>query len=201
MPYSEQKIDLIEERLGSIEEALRDLKSIITCRTPANRVANTATTAATIPAIEPPHNPTAPSISRLIHITPTTPGYPSRTTTTAAALDQHESSHPFEGNSSMAAHSAYASEFLETAVSQSALQVSSPRIGAALSTLKQIVSMQDHQAHPSSSREVRLPNQKAIRGTGLQDLAMPPMELVLRLCRWVKGAFCLLHFQLLLFPL
>ncbi|ODM20934.1 hypothetical protein SI65_03987 [Aspergillus cristatus] len=164
----EQKIDLIEERLASIEDALRDLKSTITSRTSSN------------------NSPTATPTSRQIHITPTTPGYPSRTTTTAAALDHHESSRPFEGNSSMAAHSAYASEFLETAVSQSALQVSSPRIGAALSTLKQIVSMQDHQAHPSSSREVRLPNQKAIRGTGLQDLAMPPMELVLRLCRWVK---------------
>jgi len=188
-PYSEQKIDLIEERLASIEDALRDLKSTITSRTSDNSAPTTATAAAAEanPAIEPLYQPTATPTPRQIHITPTTPSYPSRTTTTAAALDQHESSHPFEGNSSMAAHSAYASEFLETAVSQSALQVSSPRIGAALSTLKQIVSMQDHQAHPSSSREVRWPNQKAIRGTGLQDLAMPPMELVLRLCRWVKG--------------
>lgn len=177
MPYSEKKIDLIEERLGSIEVSLRDLKSTITSTTTAAPAAPAA-----VPNELTYHPTTTP---RQIHITPTPSNYPSRTTTTAA-LDQHESS-PFEGNSSMAAHSAYASEFLETAVSQSALQVSSPRIGAALSTLKQIVSMQDHQAHPSSSREVRLPNQKTIRGTGLRDLAMPPMELVLRLCRWVKG--------------
>ena len=65
--------------------------------------------------------------------------------------------------------------------------MSSPKIGAALSTLKQIVSLQDHQAHPSSSREVRLPNQKTIRGAGLQDLAMPPIDMVLSLCRWIKG--------------
>lgn len=183
IPYSEQKIDLIEERLGSIEESLRDLKSTIT----STRGAAPVPTTTSSPNVEPLYHPMTTPTSRHIHVTPTIPVYPTRTTT-AAALDQHESS-PFEGNSSMAAHSAYASEFLETAVSQSALQVSSPRIGAALSTLKQIVSMQDHQAHPSSSREVRLPNQKAIRGTGLRDLAMPPMELVLRLCRWVKGVF------------
>lgn len=87
----------------------------------------------------------------------------------------------------MAAHSAYASEFLETAVSQSALQMSSPKIGAALSTLKQIVNMQEHQAHPSSSRGLQLPNQMAIRRVRFQDLVMPPMHIILSLCRWVKG--------------
>lgn len=87
----------------------------------------------------------------------------------------------------MAAHTAYASEFLETAVSQSALQMSSPKIGAALSTLRQIVNLQDHQAHPSSSRELRLPNQMAIRHARLQDLVMPPMHVALLLCRWIKG--------------
>lgn len=180
MSCSEQKIDLIEERLANIEEVLRDLKStIISTRT-------LATPTTTAMPDEPVYHPTTTR-----HMTPASSGYPSRAT--VEALDQHESSRPFEGNSSMAAHSAYASEFLETAVSQSALQVSSPRIGAALSTLKQIVNMQDHQAHPSSSREVRLPNQKAIRGTGLQKLAMPPMELVLRLCRWVKGMFSFMH--------
>lgn len=126
------------------------------------------------------HSTTTSTSKNTSTVTPATSGYASRTTA--------ESSPPFEGNSSLAAHSAYASEFLETAVSQSALQMSSPKISAALSTLKQIVNMQDHQAHPSSSREVRLPNQKTIiRGAGLQDLAMPPMHVVLSLCRWVKG--------------
>ena len=193
IPNSENKIDLIEERLANIEHVLRDLKSTITSSKPsssptsgpgpAGPAGSTISTSAPVDT-NPDYHTTTTTTTPPKHtstVTPATSGYASRTTA--------ESSPPFEGNSSLAAHSAYASEFLETAVSQSALQMSSPKISAALSTLKQIVNMQDHQAHPSSSRgEVRLPNQKTmIRGAGLQDLAMPPMHVVLSLCRWVKG--------------
>lgn len=194
IPNSENKIDLIEERLANIEDVLRDLKSTITSSKPTSTPTSgppgpSPAGPTSIPApvdTNPDYHTTttntntSPTPKHTSTVTPATSGYASRTTA--------ESSPPFEGNSSLAAHSAYASEFLETAVSQSALQMSSPKISAALSTLKQIVNMQDHQAHPSSSREVRLPNQKTIfRGAGLQDLAMPPMHVVLSLCRWVKG--------------
>ena len=192
--HSENKIDLIEERLANIEDVLRDLKSTITSSKPTSTP--TSGPAGPTGPVGPTSVPapvdtnsdyhtttntnTSPASKHTSTVTPATSGYASRTTA--------ESSPPFEGNSSLAAHSAYASEFLETAVSQSALQMSSPKISAALSTLKQIVNMQDHQAHPSSSRDVRLPNQKTmVRGAGLQDLAMPPMHVVLSLCRWVKG--------------
>ena len=180
--------------MANIEDVLRDLKSTITSSKPTSTptsgpagptgpVGPVGTTAISAPVDtnSDHHSTTTPTSKNISTVTPATSGYASRTTA--------ESSPPFEGNSSLAAHSAYASEFLETAVSQSALQMSSPKISAALSTLKQIVNMQDHQAHPSSSRgEFRLPNQKTmIRGAGLQDLAMPPMHVVLSLCRWVKG--------------
>lgn len=92
----------------------------------------------------------------------------------------------------MAAHSAYASKFLETAVSQNAMEMSSPKIGAALSTLRQIVNMQQDQQAQASSR-VRLPRQMTIQGAGssagLKDLPMPPVQVVLSLCKWATGMF------------
>ncbi|KAB8234773.1 hypothetical protein BDV23DRAFT_30138 [Aspergillus alliaceus] len=158
----ERKIDLIEDRLTSIEQVLRDLKSTVTSNTPAETC---------------------------FHATPDsgqmTPSAPGLASDINAALDQHESGPTFEGNSSLLAHSAYASEFLETAVSRSALQLSSPKISAALSTLKQLVTMQDHQAHPSS-KEVRFPNQKAMPSSGLRNLSMPPVQVVLPLLRRLK---------------
>ena len=121
-----------------------------------------------------------------------TPSAPVLASDINATLDQHESGPAFEGNSSLAAHSAYASQFLETAVSRSALQLSSPTINTALSTLKQLVNMQDYQAHPSS-RDVRFPNQKAIPRSGLRNMNMPPVQVVLPLLRRLKGTIdCML---------
>lgn len=98
-------------------------------------------------------------------------------------LDKGPPSPAFEGNSSLAAHSAYASKFLETAVSQSALQVSSPKIEAALSTLKEIVNMQDQQP---TSRGIAFRHQKAVPTTGLRDLKMPPTKVIVSLLRKIK---------------
>ncbi|KAF7594035.1 hypothetical protein BBP40_010313 [Aspergillus hancockii] len=168
----ERKIDHIEDRLSSIEQILRDLKSTIASNIPADTCFHAT----------PDSGQMTPSVSGLASDVNT-------------ALDQHESGTAFEGNSSLAAHSAYASEFLETAVSRSALQMSSPKITAALSTLKQIVNMQDHQTHPSS-REVRLPHQKTIPSSGLRNLGMPPIQVILPLLRRLKEqpSVCLLGF-------
>lgn len=118
------------------------------------------------------------------HVTPATEQMSPATGYSNAALDQGESSPAFEGNSSLAAHSAYASKFLETVVSRDALQMTSPKIDAALSTLKQIVNMQDQQ---QASRGVRFRHQKAVPGTGLRDLRMPPTQVVVALLRKIKG--------------
>lgn len=163
--FSEKKIDLIEERLGSIEQVLRELRSSI------------GTSHKSPP--EPFYHATPASGQ----VTPSTAEFQSNTT---AAVDQHEAGPAFEGNSSLAAHSAYASKFLETAVSRSALQMSTPKMGAALSALKQMVNMQDNQIN--SSREVRFPNQRAMPTSGLRDLIMPPIQSVLPVLRRLKGA-------------
>ncbi|GAA88359.1 fungal specific transcription factor domain protein [Aspergillus luchuensis IFO 4308] len=154
---SERKIDLIEERLGNIERTLLELRAH--AKGPSEQC----------------HHST-PLSSQL------SPSTTTNYTSAAATLDQHESTPAFEGNSSLAAHSAYAREFLETAVSRSALQMSTPKISTALASLKQIVDMQDHQAQ-SPSRQVRFPNQRAIPGSGLRELTMPPAPIVLALLR------------------
>ncbi|GLA37130.1 hypothetical protein AnigIFM63309_003697 [Aspergillus niger] len=153
----ERKIDLIEERLGNIERTLLELRAH--AKGPSEQC----------------HHST-PLSSQL------SPSTTTNYTSAAAALDQHESTPAFEGNSSLAAHSAYAREFLETAVSRSALQMSTPKISTALASLKQIVNMQDHQAQ-SPSRQVRFPNQRIIPGSGLRELTMPPAQVVLALLR------------------
>ncbi|EAW14817.1 putative C6 transcription factor [Aspergillus clavatus NRRL 1] len=159
----EKKIDLIEERLSNIEDVLSELKSYFTSGT----------------TIAEPCYHTASSPKE--H-TPAGSGYTSNTT---AALDQYESGTAFEGNSSLAAHSVYASTFLETVVSRSAPQISTPKVNAALAALKQMVNMQSHPPG-SSSREVRLPNQKDIRDSNLRDLVMPPMQVVVGILRRIK---------------
>ena len=158
---SEKKIDLIEERLGNIERILLELRS----------------------SAKGPSEPCYHSTPLSRQMSPS-----ANYSNTTAALDQHESTSAFEGNSSLAAHSAYAREFLETAVSRNALQISTPKISTALASLRQMVSMQDHQTQ-SSPRQVRFPNQKAIPGSGLQELSLPPVQMVLTLLRKYQGSF------------
>ncbi|BDD58791.1 hypothetical protein MAP00_004041 [Monascus purpureus] len=104
------------------------------------------------------------------------------------AIDQ-DSSPAFEGYSSLSAQSAYASQFLETAISRGSFREESPKMATALSTLKQIVNMQN-QGPQVSSQEVRFPTQKIGSGDGdghgIRDLKMPPMEAVISLLRNVK---------------
>lgn len=75
-------------------------------------------------------------------------------------------------------------------MSRGALREDSPNMAAALSTLKQIVCMQN-QSSQVSSHEIRFPSQKGGPGTGtgaeIRDLKMPPMEAVVSLLRKVKG--------------
>ena len=125
-------------------------------------------------------------------MSPPAPGQVSNATTT---LKQHDMAPAFEGNSSLAAHSAYASKFLESAVSRSALQMSTPKIGAALATLKQMVNMQDNPV-PSSLREARFPSQKMRLSPELRDLAMPPSQVVVSILRRLKGIYFTLNLSL-----
>jgi hypothetical protein len=104
-------------------------------------------------------------------------------------LEQHDASSGFEGSSSLAAHGAYASAFLESAVSKSSPQVlSSPKINAALSSLKQIVEIQN-QRREGDMQGGQAPTKRARLGVrrDIRDLEMPPLPLVLGMLRKIKG--------------
>ncbi|KAJ4401589.1 hypothetical protein N0V82_010858, partial [Gnomoniopsis sp. IMI 355080] len=120
----------------------------------------------------------------------------------------------FEGNSSLTAHTQFASEFLEHAVERTALREQHPTMAAALSSLKQLVGLsQQHQHHQraaaatpmgaaaaaakrrgssSSSAtggglsEVRFAHQRVLPRGGFRDLPMPPVTAVIPVLREIK---------------
>lgn len=119
-----------------------------------------------------------------------TPGkYKPSLYTPNSTIEQHDSSSGFEGSSSLTAHGAYASAFLESAVSKSSPQVlSSPKISAALSSLKNIVRIQN-QRRETDMQGYQAPSKRARLGVrcDIRELEMPPLPLVLRMLRRIKG--------------
>ncbi|KAL6233937.1 hypothetical protein BDW75DRAFT_176375 [Aspergillus navahoensis] len=158
----EKKIDNIDERLGGIEQVLRELKLSLGSGTGTQIRAHSA------------------PISR--PLSPSAQGY---TASPQEAMDQAQSKTGFDGNSLMATQSAYASDFLQTAVSRSLLPIPDSRINAALSTLKQLVNMQDNLA--SSSRELVLPKHNRLTDCNPRELTMPPMNAIIPLLRRATG--------------
>ncbi|KAF7716407.1 Fungal Zn(2)-Cys(6) binuclear cluster domain-containing protein [Penicillium ucsense] len=186
----EKKIDHIEERLGGVEKTLQRLGNIEqslrellkTSRQPSGRLPTTGT-------INSLHSSVSPAaLAAHVHSLATAsesteckgPGY-----TSNPAIEQHESVPQFEGYSSLAAHSAYAKEFLESAVSHSTPEVlSSPKIGEALTSLRQIVEMQDKQQDGRVHRG-QLSGQLGSR-RDIRELEMPPMPEVLSILKRTK---------------
>ncbi|KAJ5620793.1 transcriptional regulator family: Fungal Specific TF [Penicillium lagena] len=173
----EKKIDLIEERLGTIDSTLREL---LTAQTRSIRTENPeaylspSSQAATHPQTLPQ---SSSALQRHRHLK------------SNPAIDQHDHGQAFEGNSSLAAHSAYASEFLESAVSHSGPQIgSSPKITAALSSLKQIVGIQN-QRRKTDAQGGQFPGnitRLCAANCDIRDMEMPPRPAVLTLLRNVK---------------
>lgn len=176
---SEKKIDLIEERLGNIEKALQELVTV-----------------SRLNGARPPNSYASSQPSPLLRVkvdSPATksdqanlkgPGY-----TSNPAIEQHDPSSGFEGNSSLAAHSAYAREFLESAFSHSTPEVlSSPKINEALSSLRQIVEMQNKQREIDPQR-AQFPDQENRLGVrcDVRQLELPPLSAVLTVLRTLKG--------------
>lgn len=78
----------------------------------------------------------------------------------------------------------FASDFIENAVQRTSLQDVPPNMHAALSSLRQIVSMQNK---VSSTKEFRFRSQQPLPPGGLPDLPMPPMNAVVALLKHMKG--------------
>ncbi|GKT62190.1 fungal specific transcription factor domain-containing protein [Colletotrichum tofieldiae] len=76
----------------------------------------------------------------------------------------------------------FASDFIESAVQRTSLQDVAPNMHAALSSLRQIVSMQSK----TSTREFRFRTQQPLPPGGLTDLPMPPMNAVVALLKHMK---------------
>ncbi|OQE24841.1 hypothetical protein PENFLA_c009G02676 [Penicillium flavigenum] len=176
----EKKIDLIEERLASIESTLQQL-------------AKNTSQLQGFTAPNPRESHFAPSPQK------STPSQPSSTPGNTGkpkgpwylanpTIEQHDSNSTFEGSSSLTAHGAYASAFLESAVSKSSPQVlSSPKINAALASLKQLVGIQS-QRREADLQGGQLPMKNARLGVrrDIRDLEMPPLPVVLDVLRKVQ---------------
>ena len=157
--HSERKIDQIEGRLANIEGLLRDLSSR--------------------------NAPTAESI-RLTHTPQSGGGAANIPTATASTIgyDSSDEESVFGGDSTLAAQTTFASEFLEHAVERTSLRDVNPRMEDALANLKQLVELQNRQ---SISHGPRFPLQQPIPPGGLGQLRMPPMDVVVSLLKHIRG--------------
>ncbi|KAH6688967.1 fungal-specific transcription factor domain-containing protein [Plectosphaerella plurivora] len=156
----ERKIDLIEERLSGIEEALRTIAASGVSFDP-NRA-----------ALATPSN-SAVSGLRAATTAPTDNG----------ADDDSDSA--MEADLAITSQTAFAREFLESAVSRTSLNDLTPNMQSALSSLRQMVAMQNNFA---STRDFKLKLQQPMPPGGLQDLPMPPMKTVVSLLKMQKTA-------------
>ncbi|SPO07316.1 related to C6 transcription factor [Cephalotrichum gorgonifer] len=152
---SEKKIDVIDERLANIEELLKG----ITLR-PSHHNGYEIPSDAHLRRVE--RSATVPPLSH--------PG-------TASCVDEDpEVESSIEGaDSSIPANTIFASEFIEVAAQRTSADQRglNPDVSAALSSLRQIVSL--HKRQVSSSDVYRFPKQKDISVGGLSQLPMPPL--------------------------
>jgi hypothetical protein len=155
---SERKIDLIEERLSGIEEALRTIAASGTSFDSGRAAAALATPSTTASGLR---------------TAPTDPG----------ADDDSDSA--MEADLALTSQTAFAKDFLESAVSRASLNDLTPNMQSALSSLRQMVAMQNNFA---STRDFKLKQQQPMPPGGLQDLPMPPMKTVVSLLKMQKSA-------------
>lgn len=135
-------------------------------------------------------------------------GSPSTTTADGSSTSNELESSAFEGNSSLTAHTVFASEFLEHAVERTSLRDLNPNMAAALTSLKQIVGLsrkQQGRTRRGSSgssglggrgSEVRFAHQRVLPKGGFRELPMPPIQAVIPILREIKetppGTFTLI---------
>ncbi|KAK5627023.1 hypothetical protein RRF57_002738 [Xylaria bambusicola] len=206
LSHSERKIDQIEERLAGIESLLQQLISARSTPgadglTPASstsqqgqghgtrssRVLAASTNRSPSPASSGHRNTDIPA--------PDQGGNGDNTST----LFDPEDAETFEGNSSLAAHTAFASEFLADAVRKTTLCDGgsiNPKFDAALNSLRQIIQMQNRSRQRSTakvwspapsltnpvseddSEDNGRSRRKSFTRTNLRNLPLPPMALV-----------------------
>lgn len=177
---SEKKIDQIELRLANIETLLRDLSVRHSSSTPDSGL-----------RFQTPQSGHATGIHTVA-------------ASTVVGDDSSDSESAFGGDSTLAAHTTFASEFLEHAVECTSLQDVDPYMREGLANLRQLVELQNRQ---SISHGPRFPLQQPMPAGGLAQLQMPPMDIVVTLLKSIRGMlhlhpYCLStvfqHFDLIL---
>lgn len=201
----ERKIDQIEDRLAGIESLLQQLLA-----TRSTAGVETLTPPSTTSQYGPSHGsrtlqasaasvdrtPSAASTRRNRGVSASEKGGDGDN---ASTLFDPEDAETFEGNSSLAAHTAFASEFLADAVRKTTLGDGgsiNPKFDSALNSLRQIINMQNRTRQRAAARVWSPPagftnpvpedesdddygrGRKHFTRTNLQDLPLPPMALV-----------------------
>lgn len=98
--------------------------------------------------------------------------------------NEDESDSAMEVDLALTSQTAFARDFLETAVSQTSLSNLTPNMQSALSSLRQMVAMQNDF---SSNRNFKLKLQRPMPPGGLQDLPMPPLKTAASLLKMQKS--------------
>ncbi|KAK6856612.1 hypothetical protein PG995_006799 [Apiospora arundinis] len=198
----EKKIDFMGDRLATIEALLRDLS---TSPRPANN--NSLTSSLTTTPSDRDRRTRQQSSETS---STTTPGGASDNLSPSKApyddtstVFEPDDSETFEGSTSLAAHAAFASDFVASAsIAVAPFSGSNPRMEAALSSLKQMVELQNSRTGPGSTTSYfdgtttagsggSGSHTKHRSGKGyvrLKDLPMPPMELVISELRELQSA-------------
>ncbi|KAK7973848.1 subtilisin-like serine protease [Apiospora arundinis] len=199
----EKKIDFMGDRLATIEALLRDLS---TSPRPANN--NSLTSSLTTTPSDRDRRTRQQSSETS---STTTPGGASDNLSPSKApyddtstVFEPDDSETFEGSTSLAAHAAFASDFVASAsIAVAPFSGSNPRMEAALSSLKQMVELQNSRTGPGSTTSYfdgtttagsgsnSSSHTKHRSGKGyvrLKDLPMPPMELVISELRELQSA-------------
>lgn len=154
---SEKKIDLIDDRLANIEELLRGL------------------------ALRPGHDVNQPldKSPRRSELSTAIPPLPHLGTPSCVPEDAESESSLDGVDSSIPASTIFASEFIEVATQRTSSHEKTPNpdISAALSSLRQIVTLYKRQS--TLSDVYRFPRQKDISAGGLSQLPMPPLSVTI----------------------
>ncbi|KAI6378490.1 hypothetical protein MCOR25_002193 [Pyricularia grisea] len=193
----ERKIDQIEDRLGRIENLLRQLPGLIkqasanTGPTPTTSSSSASFFDKPLPKPQQPQNVTTSGAGLSSSSSPSAERRASVAVKSDSDADEGEgdADPPFEGDSSMTAHTVFASEFLHLAVGRTSLEpgnahvMDNPSLHNALSSLQQIVHMQKR---GSTTADIRFLNQKLLPPGGLRELPLPPLNVVVDILRELK---------------
>ncbi|XXH05289.1 hypothetical protein Hte_011714 [Hypoxylon texense] len=172
---AERKIDYIESRLDKITnlvEKIAENQSRI--GTPNSRGGGASDTAVGLsPTVAPPSILENEVSQR-----------PEKLATGSLHPEKSQGGSAFQGNSSVTAHAAFAGQFVEDAVTRHAsLESAHPNMRVAMSSLRQLLRMQSQ--HNTTS-ETHLAHAKLLGPSGLSQLPMAPLAVVVNVLRELK---------------